>query len=168
MWIGYNFHSEIFYRQTGVSIPLLIQQFTVFAHHHYLLVGAFVIISILLVADTIERKRRQYQELDSQGVALSANRGASILDLRDRQAFESGHIAHAIRADEKDISSRIQELAGRSSLVILCCENGERSSKLAKQLAGKASVPLAILKNGLAQWQRDHFPVIRGREGKTG
>jgi rhodanese-related sulfurtransferase len=151
-----------------VSIPLLIRHFTTFTHHHYLLVGAFLIILALLVADTIEKKRRRYQELDSQGVALSANRGASILDLRDRQSFETGHIANAIRTDEKDASSRVQELAGKSSLVILCCQNGERSTKVAKQLAGQAAVPLAILKNGLAQWQRDHFPVIRGREGKNG
>ncbi len=151
-----------------MSIHLLTRQLNTFAHHHYLLVAAFVVISGLLVADTVEKRRRRYQELDSQGVALSANHGAAILDLRDRQAFESGHIARAIRTDEKDVSSRIQELAGNSTLVILCCQNGVQSTKLARQLAGRVAVPLAVLKNGLAQWQRDRFPVIQGREGKPG
>lgn len=140
----------------------------IFATHHSLLVGAFVFILLLIVADEVERRIRRYREISAQETAQLINRGASLLDLRDRKAFEEGHIANAVRIDPADLPSRLDSLAqSHPPAIILCCQNGEQSRKSAKQIAGRIALPVAILKNGISQWKQDSFPLIQKGRGSS-
>ncbi len=138
----------------------------IFASHHYLLVAAFLFILGLIIADEVERRTRRFREVNAQEAAQLINRGASLLDLRDRQAFEAGHIANAVRIDADDLTERIATLAkSNPPAIILCCQHGEQSKRYAKKAAALTTTPVAILKNGISQWKQENFPLVQKTRG---
>jgi len=146
----------------------VLNRLIIFASNHYLLVAAFVFILVLIIADEVERRTRRYREIGAQETAQLINRGACLLDLRDRKAFDEGHIANSVRIDPDDLRERIPTLAQSSpSAIILCCQNGEQSKRSAKQAARSSAIPVAILKNGISQWKQENFPLVQKSRGQS-
>ncbi|MHB1543789.1 MAG: rhodanese-like domain-containing protein [Gammaproteobacteria bacterium] len=146
----------------------MLNRLPIFASNHYLLVAAFVFILVLIVADEVERRTRRYREIGAQEATQLINRGASLLDLRDRKTFDEGHIANAVRINADDLRERIPALAkSNPPAIILCCQNGEQSKRSAKQAAGLSSTPVAVLKNGITQWKQENFPLVQKSRGQT-
>ncbi len=153
---------------TSVLDQAVLNRLALFSSNHYLLVAAFVFILVLIVADEVERKTRRYREIGAQEAAQLINRGASLLDLRDRKAFDEGHIANAIRIDATDLADRVLALAkSNPPAIILYCQNGEQSKRSAKRAAGLSATPVAILKNGLSQWRQENFPLVQKSRGSS-
>ena len=95
-------------------------------------------------------------------VAVQAiNKGAAIFDLREPKTFGQGHIPNARNIRPVDVSATPKLKSGKP--VLLVCENGSTSGRLAQELRKKGSEQVFSLKGGLAAWQRDNLPVIIGR-----
>ena len=95
-------------------------------------------------------------------VAVQAiNQGAAIFDLREPQAFGQGHIPNARNIRAVDVPATPKFKSGKT--VLLVCDNGSASGRLAQDLRKKGSEQVFCLKGGLAAWQRDNLPVIAGR-----
>ncbi|MDE0129988.1 MAG: rhodanese-like domain-containing protein [Gammaproteobacteria bacterium] len=95
-------------------------------------------------------------------VAVQAiNKGAAIFDLREPQAFGQGHIPNARNIRAVDVPAAPKFKSGKT--VLLVCDNGSASGRLAQELRKKGSEQVFCLKGGLAAWQRDNLPVIVGR-----
>lgn len=95
-------------------------------------------------------------------VAVQAiNKGAAIFDLREPKTFGQGHIPNARNIRAVDVSATPKLKSGKP--VLLVCENGSASGRLAQELRKKGSEQVFSLKGGLAAWQRDNLPVIIGR-----
>ena len=95
-------------------------------------------------------------------VAVQAiNKGAAIFDLREPAAFGQGHIPNARNMRAVDVPETPKLKSGKT--VLLVCDNGAASGRLAQDLRKKGSEQVFSLKGGLAAWQRDNMPVISGR-----
>ncbi len=95
-------------------------------------------------------------------VAVQAiNKGAAIFDLREPTAYGQGHLPNARNMRAVDIPGTPKLKSGKP--VLLVCENGAASGRLAQDLRKKGSEQVFSLKGGLAAWQRDNLPVISGR-----
>lgn len=95
-------------------------------------------------------------------VAIQAiNKGAAIFDLREPKAYGQGHIPNARNLRAVDVPAAPKMKSGKP--VLLVCDNGSASGRLAQDLRKKGSEQVFSLKGGLAAWQRDNLPVISGR-----
>lgn len=95
-------------------------------------------------------------------VAVQAiNKGAAIFDLREPGTFGKGHIPNARNIRAVDVSATPKLKSGNP--VLLVCDNGSASGRLAQELRKEGSEQVFSLKGGLAAWQRDNLPVIVGR-----
>lgn len=89
------------------------------------------------------------------------NKGAAIFDLREPKAYGQGHIPNARNMRAAEVPGTPKLKSGKP--VVLVCDNGSASGRLAQDLRKKGSEQVFSLKGGLAAWQRENLPVIGGR-----
>lgn len=133
-----------------------------FAARHWPLVAALGIVLLLLIADEIRRRLSQVREIGpAEGVQM-INRGATVIDCRDAQAFRDGHIVSARNIPLAELAGRVAELGSKRNKPALVIGTSVRDSMRAAGILrrnGFASV--ATIKGGLASWHKDNLPLER-------
>jgi rhodanese-related sulfurtransferase len=87
---------------------------------------------------------------------LAANE-ATALDIRDDEAWKSGHLPGARHVDESEVEAAIDD-ADTDHTVVIVCEDGEASAELASGLDG-SDREIATLKGGMSAWRSDDQPM---------
>lgn len=83
-----------------------------------------------------------------------------ILDVRSPAEFSGGHLPNARNIPLPDLEKRIGELPAKRP-VLLCCANGSRSARAARQLKQAGREQVFNLVGGLHAWQQAGLPVAR-------
>lgn len=83
-----------------------------------------------------------------------------LLDVRERQEFESEHIPLSILMPISEIERRWQEL-DPSMRIVLYCASGRRSMRVADFLAKAGFKDISILEGGLKRWSREDGTLER-------
>jgi rhodanese-related sulfurtransferase len=92
--------------------------------------------------------------------ALEALRaGALVVDVRERDEWDDGHIAGAVHIPLGQICGRLDEIPSDGE-VITVCRSGMRSSKAAGHLA-KAGRAVSNMAGGMNAWSAAGLPVTR-------
>ncbi len=130
------------------------------AAHPWLSFG--VVASLLAALFNEVRLRAVAVTALAPNVAVQAiNKGATIFDLREPKTYGQGHIPNARNMRAVDVPASPKLKSGNP--VLLVCDNGSASGRLAQDLRKKGSEQVFSLKGGLAGWQRENLPVIGGR-----
>ena len=111
-------------------------------------------------AEVIRKIRSQIEEVDPSEVA---NRnGAVLLDVRESEEWDAGHIPGAKHVPRGYLESRVEGIVGndRSQRVIIYCASGQRSALAAntlKELLGYENV--ASMNGGITLWKDRGYDV---------
>ncbi len=89
------------------------------------------------------------------------NKGAAVFDLREPKSYSQGHIPNARNLRAVDVPGTPKLKSGKP--VLLICDNGSASGRLAQDLRKKGSEQVFSLKGGLAAWERENLPVVSRR-----
>jgi rhodanese-related sulfurtransferase len=89
---------------------------------------------------------------------LIATEGAQPLDLRDEDQYAEVRIAGTVRASEDDLDEALESI-DQDRPVVVVCEDGERSAKVAADLRDRG-YQAAALKGGMKAWAGDKNPTI--------
>ena len=89
---------------------------------------------------------------------LIATEGAQPLDLRDEDQYAEVRIAGTVRASEDDLDEALESI-DQDRPVVVVCEDGERSAKVAADLRDRG-YQAAALKGGMNAWAGDKHPTI--------
>jgi glyoxylase-like metal-dependent hydrolase (beta-lactamase superfamily II)/rhodanese-related sulfurtransferase len=94
---------------------------------------------------------------------LSAGQGeAVLLDVRERDAFEAGHIPGAIHLPRGQLELQAdRQLPDAKGRIVVCCGNGEMAILAAATLRELGFVNVAALQGGLKSWQEKGFSLSR-------
>ena len=92
-------------------------------------------------------------------VELSNNETAFIVDLRDSEQFQNGHITGSINIPFLNLSNRTNEIPQDKS-VILVCEMGNVSPNAGELLKKEGIKELLILKGGINEWRIQNLPLV--------
>ena len=132
-----------------------------FVGHHPLLVGVFI---ALLIAFYVNEKLRGGKELSPQEAVTLINRdNAVVVDLRDGQEFQAGHIVAAMHIPHGAFDSRIDELAAfKARPIILVCRMGQHAGIVGTKLRKVGFNQVMRLSGGMMEWQNSNLPVVRG------
>lgn len=82
---------------------------------------------------------------------LMQNNEVTVIDIRDLNSFQTGHISEAIHIDEINIDSFVQEHDKQAPLVI-CCYHGNSSLSAAQFFVEKSFTEVYSLDGGFAAW----------------
>ncbi|WP_159819175.1 rhodanese-like domain-containing protein [Cyanobium sp. Copco_Reservoir_LC18] len=106
-----------------------------------------------------EAARSQIREVDANVLKSLMADGATVIDVREPEEFEAGHIPGAINVRASILSQQVPKiLKDRSHPVVVVCAGGNRSALAVLELQGLAYTTVASLQTGLRDWPD---PLVR-------
>jgi rhodanese-related sulfurtransferase len=90
------------------------------------------------------------------------NRGAVVVDVRDPQAFQAGHIVNARNVPLAQLSDEKGPLKkAKGKVVLTVCDTGSVSAKAADQLRRAGHEKVFSIKGGLGTWRTENQPLVK-------
>ena len=97
-----------------------------------------------------------------QAAQMQSEKNAVIIDVRENDEWNAGHIAGAIHIPLGEISNRVGELAKyQNQPVIMQCRSGARSAKAADILTKAGFMNVHNMEGGLNAWQKADLKTIQ-------
>ncbi|MBH3429518.1 rhodanese-like domain-containing protein [Pseudomonas alkylphenolica] len=131
-----------------------------FATNHYLLVGIFVVLLVLLI---ITEARKGGRSLSTgELTALVNSEKGLVIDIRSAKDYAAGHIVGALNIPQDKFAARIGELekhkAGKTLIVVDAM--GQHAGTTTRELL-KAGFNAAKLSGGVSSWKADNLPLVK-------
>ena len=97
-----------------------------------------------------------------QAAQMQSEQNAVIIDVRENDEWNAGHIDNAIHIPLNDIQNRLKELAKyQNQPVITQCRSGTRSARAADILAKSGFINVHNMDGGLNAWQKANLKTIQ-------
>ena len=90
---------------------------------------------------------------------------AKILDVRSALEFSQSHIEPSINIPIDMISAKIGELSRSKQNYLVVCHSGTRAAMAADMLLQSGIHTVKVVEGGIARWQKEKLPVIKGQGG---
>lgn len=140
------------------------EQIIQFISNHPILCLAWIGLFIAVIYLTIKMWLSKVKEATTnQAVDLINRENGIVVDIRNHDQFKKGHIAGAYNILPVDIrTGNIHTINKfKSSPVIVTCENGLESVKIANELTKSGFEHIYVLKDGLAGWRGQNLPLVK-------
>lgn len=107
--------------------------------------------------------RKNITEISAEDAANKLqNKEAVIVDVREKEEWDEGHIPHAIHLSRGTIELDIEEKVSDPNAVIIChCGGGGRSALAAESLQKMGYKNVRSMSGGLKAWKAAGLPVTR-------
>ena len=140
------------------------EQINQFISNHWALCAAFITILALIYINELISQKRSAKSLSPQATVEKMNHeSAVVIDLRDQDAFSTGHIINAVRATASDFDlPRMNKYKAKP--VILVCPRGLLSQTLAPKLKLNGFTNIMVLDGGITAWQTAGLPLVKGNK----
>ncbi len=137
-----------------------------FIGNHGLLVGAFVGVLAMLIWNIIGDAISGIESVPPlQAVGLINHDNALVLDVREANEFESGHIINALHIPVGGLGNNLAKLDKyRQQPIVVGCASGNRSSQACRLLKKNGFEKVYNLKGGMLAWQSAGLPTAKGKK----
>src|SRR5256885_779933 len=114
--------------------------------------------------ELLQQVRTEISELDAtQARELIEDGAPVVVDVREQDEWDEGHIPGAVHIPRGHLESRIERAApDHSRQVLVYCSAGNRSAFAAKTLEELGYKEVASLAGGFTDWKRNGFPIQLG------
>jgi len=139
------------------------EQFPEFVGNHMVLFSLLVVIVIALAMNIWASIGVAGKQVTGQAlIGLINHETGTVLDVREREAFERGHILDALHIPLKKLPDNLGELEKhKDSPLVICCQTGNASAQASGILAKSGHTNLYRLQGGISAWQSDNLPLTR-------
>ena len=112
-------------------------------------------------AEVIRKIRSQVEEVDPSEVREHLGNGVVLVDVRESEEWDAGHIAGAKHVPRGYLESRIEgAVADRSQRVVIYCASGQRSALAANTLREQLGYEnVASMNGGITLWKDRGYDV---------
>ncbi|MFI4962970.1 MAG: rhodanese-like domain-containing protein [Legionellales bacterium] len=133
-----------------------------FITNHWQLCLAFIgILSLVGINEFITQSKKAKELTPQAAVDLINHENALVIDLRDQEAFNTGHIIDSIQAKEEDFSlPKMNKYKNKP--IILVCARGLQAATTAAKLRTQGFQP-QVLGGGIAAWNEAELPLIKSK-----
>lgn len=101
-------------------------------------------------------------EIDPADVPARMREGSVLLDVREIDEWNEGHVAGALHIPLGELASRAGELPENREIICMC-RSGRRSAEAQKTLASRTpGKPVLNMTGGIVRWGELGLPVERG------
>jgi len=119
-----------------------------------------VLFFLLLTAATVSAAFSKDITSAEAKAIITKNRNTFILDVRTPQERSQGYIPGSVLIPIDKIEKRLDEVP-RNRPVVVYCAVGSRSRVVAQALSGSGYPEVYNMKDGIAGWYRNGFPIQR-------
>ena len=130
-----------------------------FANANLWLALAIVATTLAVIFNELRLKSQTLGTISPAQAVRLINDGATVVDLRDAEAFSSGHLIDALNLNPKELANS-KKLNSKKGL-LLVCENGAKSARALAELRKAGFDNSFGLKGGIAAWQQENLPIER-------
>ncbi len=132
--------------------------FLAFAQENILLfAGAAVLLGLVLFTEFRNLQLRG-ANLSPTGLTQEVNRGATLIDLRNDDAYKTGHITGAKNIAPDEIEKFLSKTA-KDSDIVLYCATGNTSAKTVIKLRKQGFTNVKHLVGGIIEWDKENLPL---------
>jgi len=104
--------------------------------------------------------KTRIKEVSPQEAVGEVERGAMLIDVREREDWEAGHIPGAVHLSRGTIELEIEERVPAVNTPIIChCGGGSRSALVAESLQKMGYTNVKSLAGGMRAWKEAGLPV---------
>jgi len=138
------------------------QDIFLFAQHHATLSITLVLVLVLLVIlEFIKLKQGAQQLSPALATQMINHQNAIVLDIRNADAFASGHIVDAISIPFAELENKYKKLdKSKAQPVLIVCATGQESSRAAHLLM-KNGFNTFTLAGGIRGWKEADMPLVK-------
>jgi rhodanese-related sulfurtransferase len=130
---------------------------------HPVLVACTAAAVALAIAYEIYASRSSGAAVSPSEAVRLLNQGAVLVDVRSKEAFESGHVIDARHLPSAEIAKAGEALRKfKEKVVIACCETGLSSGAAVRALQAQGFDKAVNLRGGLQAWRSDNLPLVKG------
>ena len=125
--------------------------------HYYLSIPLLTILVLLILSNAKKGgKKISCQTL----ISMSNQNRALIIDIRDSESFNAGHITASKNIPQNELTRRINEITNIDKSIILVCDMGNISPNAGEALKKEGFEDIYLLKGGINQWRIDNLPLV--------
>ena len=120
------------------------------------------LITLILLWLWLELRSKGPTLTPNEAVMLVNRKNALILDARTKQAWTDSHISGSKCLDElgaEGWSKKLTKKGKQSRPVVMVCENGSESRKMAEKLRQLGLAETVTLAGGLMRWREEKLPL---------
>ena len=137
-----------------------------FVGHHPLLASGAVLVAIALAVYEVTARIQAFAALSAMQVVRLINQGALVLDLRNKQSFDAGHIGDARHLPAAELEAQADSLKKwRDKNVITYDDSGSGGAGAARTLTKLGFTKVSSLEGGLNAWIKDNLPLSKTAGG---
>jgi rhodanese-related sulfurtransferase len=108
----------------------------------------------------VQDVKTRIKEVSAQEAAGEVERGAMLIDVREREDWEAGQIPGAVHLSRGTIELEIEESVPAVNTPIIChCGGGSRSALVAESLQKMGYTNVKSLAGGMRAWKEAGLPV---------
>ena len=138
------------------------QEFIQFFAHHWFLSGLLVILLILLIIEEARSKGLLDQLSPQETVQKLNHESAVIIDIRNRESFQDGHIVGAVNLPQTELAKDLSKLNKyKDRPLIIVCLTGQGAGKLVMQMKKQNFANVFALAGGIGAWKRAQMPMVK-------
>jgi len=131
--------------------------------HHPFLVAAAAILAVLAIVIELRQRARGSSAVAPADAVRLANSGALLLDVRNSEEYEAGHIIEARHLPAAELAAKAETLKKyKEKPVVVYCDTGASSGSAARKLAEQGFTKAVNLRGGIEAWRAENLPVTRG------
>lgn len=135
----------------------------IFLTAHWVLSLSFLTILFSIIYLEVNAGSRKTQKISPpQAVQMINKENAKIIDVRDKQAYQAGHLPDATHIPLKDlleISDKKLELYKNHPIILVCATDHLAGAPTAQLL--KKGYSAYSLQGGINAWREHHLPIIK-------
>jgi len=134
-----------------------------FATNNLILVSALAVITALIIKTEIGLKLTNIQQLNvNEAVRLMNDNDVVLLDVRESNEYNTGHIRDSIHIPMTSLVKRLTELDKYKNKQILAyCRSGSRSNSACRTLNKQGFENVSNLAGGIMSWSNANLPVTK-------
>jgi hydroxyacylglutathione hydrolase len=115
-------------------------------------------------ASALDSLKVDFDTIEQASIAETrAERDATLLDVRSRAEFASGHIPNALNIPLGELARRLDEVP--DGKVVVHCQGGSRSAMAASILQRSGRGDIENMAGGFSEWERTGNPIARNGTG---
>ena len=120
------------------------------------------LVNVSSYRELLQQAKAEIEEIDSARAhaIVSDGQAPNLVDVRERDEWDEGHIPGAVHIPRGHLESRIEQAApDRGRPLIVYCASGSRSAFAARTLQELGYQHVSSLAGGFTDWKRNGFPT---------
>ena len=134
-----------------------------FATNNLILVSALAVITALIIKTEIGLKLTNIQQLNvNEAVRLMNDNDVVVLDVRESNEYNTGHIRDSIHIPMTSLVKRLTELDKfKNKQILAYCRSGSRSNSACRTLSKQGFETVSNLAGGIMSWSNANLPISK-------